>query len=279
MAETGKEKKIGTISVAVIIILATTMIGIIAYYEIIRIEENNSYWVSEYNLLVDYSDELLDDYNLLVDDYNLLIDNYGELYAPSTLIKNGTVNWRFNMINGTIASWEVDIDTYRSYVLVSEPDNYEELYNSGTGETYLVKDLTQYVQPDFFEGVISDLTYNNSDREFIAEVVNLKNQLINYGTGLGDFYRWSAETLTEGRGQCGDTSILIASLIKAGEIDANYGIDVYFWYCDADSMSDPFDVNHVIVGVEYSDGGYDLIETTADEYYSHDEVVGWEFEV
>ena len=120
----------------------------------------------------------------------------------------------------------------------------------------MVKDLTQYVQPDFFIDVVDDLSTGNTDREFVAEVVNLKNQLITYGSGLGDFYRLSIETLTEGRGMCGDTSILVASILKAGDSIENYGMVVSFWYCDSDNMANPQTVNHVIVGVEYADGSH-----------------------
>jgi hypothetical protein len=241
--------------------------------------DSSDYWYEQYSLTYDEMADLLNDYNDLVVDYNTLIDEYGALYAPSTLIKNGEIFWRINKLDETIVSWTVDVDTYREYVLIAEPDEYETLYNSITDENYLVKDLTQYVQSDFFIDVISDLTEGNNASEFVAEVVNLKNQLITYGSGLGDFYRLSAETLTEGRGMCGDTSILVASLLKAGESIENYGLNVSFWYCDADNMNNPQTVNHVIVGVEYSDGDFDLIETTTDEYYSYDDIVGWQYEV
>ena len=142
-----------------------------------------------------------------------------------------------------------------------------------------MKNLSNYVQPDFFVNVISTLTDGKTDSEFVAGVVNFKNQIVTYGSGLGDYYRWSAETLTEGRGQCGDTSILMASLLKAGENEAEYGLKVYFWYCDADHMTDPQDVNHVIVEVEYADESSEFIETTSYGYYSYDQIVGWPYEV
>jgi hypothetical protein len=272
-----------SISTSVVVYIYTTSTSneIIDFWK-----KETDFWEAKYNLSDDayhniedkFSDLEYDFYDL-TNDYNDLVDEFNSLYSPCTLIKDGEINWRFDKLDDTIATWTVDIDTYRGYVMIAEPTEYKSLYNSGTGETYYVKDLTQYVQPDFFSGVISDLTNGNSAREFVSEVVNLKNQLITYGSGLGDFYRWSAETLTEGRGQCGDTSILIASLLKAGEDIANYGLDVYFWYCDSDYMNNPQDVDHVIVGVEYSDGGYELIETTTDEYYTYDEIVGWNFEI
>ena len=241
--------------------------------------EESDFWESLYNLERNNVVDLEYDYDVLLDDYNDLVDDYNSLYSPCTLIKDGEINWRFNTLDDDIATWTVDIDTYAYYVQYPEPTKYESLYNSGNGETYYVKDLTKYVEPDFFSGVISGLTKGNSDEEFVAEVVNLKNQLISYGSGLGDTYQWSAETLTEGRGKCGDTSILVASLLKAGENEANYGLDIYIWYCDLDNMNDPQDVNHAIVGVEYSDGSSELIETTSDDYYSHNQIFGWRFEV
>jgi len=44
-------------------------------------------------------------------------------------------------------------------------------------------------------------------------------------------------------------------------------------------MSNPQKVNHVIVEVAYSDGTVQLIETTANTFYTYDQVNGWKFEV
>jgi len=236
-------------------------------------------WETRYDSLNGKYDDLEDDYLILTNDYNDLLDDYNSLYSPCTLIKNGNITWRFDKLDGTVVSWKVDIDTYRYYVSCPDPTGYVRLYNSGTGKTYTIKDITKYVQPDFFSEVISDLTDGNTDYKFVDEVVNLKNQLISYGSGLDETYQWSAETLTECRGKCGDTSILVASLIKAGENKANYGLKVSLWYCDVNNMDNPQDINHVIVGVEYSDGDYDLIETTTNNYYSYEQIFGWKYEV
>jgi len=59
----------------------------------------------------------------------------------------------------------------------------------------------------------------------------------------------------------------------------DYGLDVSIWYCDANHMTDPQEVNHVIVDVDFPDGTGLLIETTSDSYYTHEQVMGWEFEV
>lgn len=140
------------------------------------------------------------------------------------------------------------------------------LSNTNNGQIYTEKDLRGYVQPDFFANVISDFTNGKTDQQFVAEVVNFKNQIVTYGTGLGDQYSWPAETITTGRGRCGDTTILMTSLLKAGENQAHYGLSVYIWYCDADHMTSPQTVNHAIVEVKYSDRTDTFIETTSNTY-------------
>ena len=207
--------------------------------------------------------------------YNNLQNNYNKLYAPSTLIQNGTIHWRFHNIDGTIAEWIDPIDIYRLYITMQKPTKMLYLHNNYTGTDFYVNDLREYVQPDFFANVTSGFTDGKTDREFVEEVVNFKNQIVTYGSGLGDQFRWPVETLTEGRGQCGDTTILMASLFKAGENRAHYGLSVYICYCDAYHIDDPQTMNHAIVEVKYSDGTYNLIETTSDMYYTT--VSGWSY--
>lgn len=263
--------------IAVIILLGSTTAYF--YNDNITYKENLEDLEEDYSNLMNNFNTLDNNYDDLSEDYEKVLSDYKTLYAPSTLIKNGTVHWRFEKVDGTIAEWNVDIDTYLYYAMKSEPYGNKYLHNSETGEDYTVKDLTNYVTPEKFTKAISTLSYGKTDREFVKEVVHLKNQLITYGSGLGDSYLYPAETLTEGRGKCGDISILMATLLKAGEEIENYGFDAYFWYCDSEHMSNPKEVNHVIIGVEYSDGGSQLIETTSDTFYAYEEIRGWKFEV
>ena len=57
-------------------------------------------------------------------------------------------------------------------------------YLNHDGTTISTYDLRDYIQPDFFTNVISTLTDGKNDREFVNEVINLKNQLVSYGTFL-----------------------------------------------------------------------------------------------
>ena len=283
------------IAVILIILFSALSVSILAYEEnrfsIIQTNYNalndtrNSLEV-RYNNLFDTNDKLSNDYytlqytyNNLQNKYNNLQDSYQTLYAPSTLIQNGTIHWRFHKIDGTITEWTVPIDTYRTYIDLPEPTAYLSLSNQNNGATYTVKDLSKYVQADFFVNVISGFTDGKTDKQFVQEVVNFKDQIVTYGSGLGDYYRWSAETITEGRGECGDTTILMASIIKAGENRAHYGLSVYIWYCDANHMTNPQTVNHAIIEVKYADGTDSLIETTSDTFYTYDQIWGWSFSV
>jgi hypothetical protein len=71
----------------------------------------------------------------------------------------------------------------------AHPTTTVSLSNSNTGETYTEIDLTKYVTPDVISTVISDLTDGRSDYDFVQEVVNIKNQLITYSSGLKNEYR------------------------------------------------------------------------------------------
>jgi len=44
-------------------------------------------------------------------------------------------------------------------------------------------------------------------------------------------------------------------------------------------MTSPQKVNHVIVEVEYSNGTYQLIETTTNTFYTYNQINGWKYEV
>lgn len=281
----GKEKKIAVVSIVIILLLLSVMGGMIFLYETTT-KNAIDIWKEKYNTLENQYDSLVTDHNSLLNNYNELsdsyddlIEEYNELNEPIASIKNRTIYWRFFLLNNAQLEWSLDMGTYLSYVQMSDPTQTELLSNTDTGETYTVKDLTQYVTEDVFSNVISDLTDGRNAYDFVQEVVNIKNQLIAYSTGLNNQYRWSVETLTEGTGNCGDMSILMASLLKAGESEEHYGLKVYFWYCDADNMINPQNVNHVIVGVEYSDGTSQLIESTSNIFYEYNQIKGWKFEV
>jgi hypothetical protein len=178
------------------------------------------------------------------------------------------------------------MDTYRHYVSMWKPVQVLRL-TAATG-TITADDMRPYIQPSFFENSISTLTEGRSGPEFVKEVDNIKNQIVTYGTGLGEApYQFSAETLTEGRGRCADTTILMASMLIEGNRQADYDFRVYVWYvqmmANGTLVSDTSSIsqaNHAVVEVEFSDGTSWTIETTTNHFYAYSQAyTGWRFEV
>lgn len=222
-------------------------------------------------------------YNSLQAQYQQLQGKYQ--YSPTipyTLIWNGTVEWFFKDTKGNVLSWQMPIDTYRIYAnKPKSSDSVRLAFENGTVTSVL--DIRSYIEPQFFSNVIVNLTKGRTDEDFVREVDNVKNQIVVYGSGMGDFYRWPAETLTECRGECGDTTILMASMIVEGNSLANYGMKIYIWYVDAHHITgNPTQVNHAIVEVDFKDGTQWVLETTTNYFYnylSYQSVYGWKYDV
>jgi hypothetical protein len=96
-------------------------------------------------------------------------------------------------------------------------------------------------------------------------------------------YKYPGETLTEGTGICGDTSILLASMLLAGNSTAHYGFDVLIWLGDLDTntgqiVTNAQEVNHAFIEVKFSDGNDWFVETTSPSFYKYENgVYGWSF--
>jgi hypothetical protein len=178
------------------------------------------------------------------------------------------------------------MDTYRSYVSMNKPLQILSLETStGTVRTY---DVRPYIQPSFFANIISNLIEGRSDKEFVKEVDNIKDELIIYGISLGEApYQFPAETLTEGTGRCADTTILMASMLIAGNREANYDFNVYVEYVQLNSngtlVSDSnaiVEPNHAIIKVVFADGTVWSIETTTNYFYTYTQpYTGWQYNV
>lgn len=221
-------------------------------------------------------------YNSLKAQYQQLQEKYKfSPTIPYTLICNGTIRWFFKDMKGDILNWYMPLDTYRVYVnKPKSTDTVRLVFEDGSAVNML--DIRGYIQPQFFSKVILGIAEGRTDKEFVLEVDNVKNQIVVYGSGLGDYYRWPAETLTEGRGMCGDTTILMASMIIEGNYLMDYGMTIYIEYVDADHISDPIKINHAVIKVEFKDGDKWIIETTTNYFYNHLEhhsVYGWSFDV
>ena len=154
--------------------------------------------------------------------------------------------------------------------------NYVELEDDNGKVIFRVMEFTSFVEPDVFIPVMEELFEEaETDRDFISEVWNIVTQLNTYSRDIEETPRYPLETLLAGGGDCEDTSILLASMLKAAPVD--WLIELV--YIDSNNPDDPQDINHVIVHVDTGSENY-LIETTSSWMMEpYETVTGWYFEV
>jgi len=197
---------------------------------------------------------------------------------PRTTIEEGNVTWRFTTLDGTMEEWHMPIDAYVYYVNKPKPEEYHILTTDG--QSFQVRNMELFVEPEFFSKVINSLTDGNTDRDFVQEVFNLRVQLTVYSEEITETPQWSGETMTLGTGDCEDFAILMGSLLMAGNEHAHYNMTVKMVYMDANNPTDPQTPNHVLIHTIYEDGNGEFVDSTSTDVQSPwSEVVGWYFDL
>ena len=110
----------------------------------------------------------------------------------------------------------------------------------------------------------------------------MRRQLTTYGKpyALDDITQWPIETITSTVGNCRDFTVLMASLLKAGNIFADYGMKISIFYIDASNPENPKIPNHVLLYITYADGTRQCLDSTAvNEMCPWPKVVGWAFDI
>lgn len=243
---------------------------------------NSSYksLLNGYNSLDANYSSLQIDYEGLQTDYERLqVDYEGAIKVPHIQIRNGTIYWRFKLLNGELFTWWMSIEEYKYYLNKTKPVDCH-LLETVSGLVRIRK-YELLVQPEVFCDLSRrDLTEGNTDREFVEEVFNFMKQLTMYHSDVGEDYpKWPLETLAEGAGDCEDFAILAASLLKAGDEYAGYGMSFQMVYMDAYNPTDPQEVNHVCLYITYSDGSTQFFDATSDVISPWAYVVGWYFNI
>jgi len=230
---------------------------------------------------------LTEQYGRLLDNYSELESRYGKVWTeqpatsaeseqsltvPYTSISEGNIAWVWKDMDGNLRKWVLPLDSYRSWSNTPKPNKTISLQcNDGICTVF---DYRPYVHPDEFTEVIpSFYQQGNGGREFVQEAFNMVSQLTVYSKDIGEVPRWPIETLTEGKGDCEDLTILLVSLLKA----APYPYKLSFVYMDIDNPTDPQYPNHVIVAVEDEDEEWRMfIDCSSDEGWKfYDEIEGW----
>lgn len=203
-----------------------------------------------------------------------------------TEVRAGNLTWHFTDLRGDARAWRYPMEEYRDFVKRSRPMDHVHL-TTKQGHVIRVADPRPYVTPSVFADTARELTEGRSDRDFVREAFHFKRQLVVYQFSpldLRGFYKYPAETLAEGTGVCGDTTVLLASLLLAGDAHARYGLTLGLWIVQWDAaagrlVQDPEQVNHAFLEVRFADGETWYVETTTLEPYLHERAHGWRYDV
>ena len=252
--------------------------------EILKYENNNlkfknNLLSAQLKAVNDESDKVfdaLDAYQKYADEIESYFDE--EKLKPKTTIIDQKINWNVSDSKGNLYNWSMPIESYESLIRVTEPVKFLKLKNTLTGDVYTVRDHTLFVKTSFTK--IIDGVYDNSknDYDFAYEVWYIVSQLTTYSYDIGEDPRWALETLSRGGGDCEDTAILIAEMLKSSKHTKNWKIQLV--YFDAYNPNDPKNMNHIAVAIDDGENVY-IIESTAkeDPYAWPNGIRGWYFEV
>jgi transglutaminase-like putative cysteine protease len=230
---------------------------------------------------LDDHEGLRQEYSALADDYHALASD--ALVPPYIRIDNRKVDIAFVSTDDSVHHWEVPFeslerDIERGYRERSKAPWLQASLDLAlvSGETEHVLDFRPYVDPHPFEKVVGMLYAESADPdEFVHNVWHIVTQLTNYSSEIQETPRFPLETFLAGGGDCEDTAILFASMIKAAPVDWR----VELVYMDSAHPTDPVESNHVIVRVDTGSASY-LVETTDHAVMCpYEQVQGWYFPV
>ena len=198
-----------------------------------------------------------------------------KMFTNTTSIENGKIKWTLFDSKNNQYDWEISIKTYESYIQLSTYPMQTIQYSDGRLET--IGKFSNYIVK-FFTNVIDDL-YENSynDTNFIFEVWHIVSNLTVYSSDIGEHPRYAIETLVRGGGDCEDTVILMADMLKSSKHTKNWKIQMV--YFDSDNPTDPKQVNHVALAVD-TGTSCGILETTAKNIsdlniWNINNVIGW----
>jgi hypothetical protein len=238
-----------------------------------------------YEALQEQYTGLAQEYGVLQHDYEGLTQEFGSFrsvaIAPPYIYTHARmVRLAFVASDQRVDTWEVPFEALeahfeRGLALRSSPQ-YLSLVNQD-GERFRSLDVRPFVAPEVFAPVVGRLyeKHGGNEESFIAEVWHYVTQLSAYSTELKETPRFPLETLLAGGGDCEDTAILFASMIKAAPVDWQ----VSLVYMDSENIRRPRYADHVMVQVKTGRRSY-LVETTSPKVMSpYSSVSGWFFEV
>jgi len=197
------------------------------------------------------------------------------MYHNTTVIEGGKIKWKLFDSKNNQYNWSIPIQTYESQIQDTSYSTQTIQYPDGT--QHEIGEFSDYVETSF-TNVIDDVYKNSySDDDFIFEIWHIISNLTVYSPDIGEHPRHALETLTRGGGDCEDTTILMADMLKSSKHTENWNIQMV--YFDSDNPTDPKLVNHVALVID-TGGKFGIFETTAKNVadlntWKIDSIVGW----
>jgi hypothetical protein len=197
--------------------------------------------------------------------------------VPCSYTDNSNFTFVFRTLDGGIYAWYFPSSTYGRYE--SAPNTVPLLLVNDAADSKLLYtyDYSGLVMPAFFSNVIGNLTNGRTPQQFVDEVFNFRKQLITYSLAFGNSSEYPPIIMADGKGDCKDLAILMASMLEAGNMQANYGMRIQLLYLDYPNVTDPSIINHIVINVIYRNGTSQLVETTGNVIDPYRSVNGWYF--
>ncbi len=238
-----------------------------------------------HNDLVTKHYQLSNEKDALQIDYNNLATAYENLSAigqfpPYILVQGRQVHIAFRKYNDTIVRWEVDFADLEQAIEQGHDARGNPLtrltdqvkLSASDGSYFYARDFRTFVDPSPFRNVVPELYYaSSSPDEFIREIWHIATQLTTYSYEMTETPRYPLETLLAGGGDCEDTAILVASMLKAAPVNWEVGLI----YMDADNPTVLADINHVMVYVNTGSQQYYIETTSSWDMEPNGNVAGW----
>lgn len=197
--------------------------------------------------------------------------------ATESQLSNGSLEFNFTTVSGTPESWVFPYSLYGKYLLPPMQVPVLILNSTVSGRQIYTYDYSSLVTPALFANAIGNLTENMTAAQFVQEVFNFREQLTTYNVVFGNTSQYPFVILADREGDCKDLAVLMASMLEAGNMQANYGMHIQLVYLDYPNVTDPKVVNHMIIKVIYRNGTSQLVESTGNVMDPYKSITGWYF--
>jgi hypothetical protein len=199
---------------------------------------------------------------------------------PQVVINKGIVEMTLFDSKNNKYFWTMPVSTYDAFVKWDEDPTTTMEFDSG--KIIRVGDFRPFVGTNF-SNVIDDV-YDNLENydNFVLEILYMVSTLTIYSLDIGEDPRFAIETLVRGEGDCEDTVILFADMIRSSSHTKDWKLQLV--YFDSDNPTNPQQINHVALLIDDGDTAPYIIETTAktiDDFtmWSTTPIVGWFLDV